>query len=831
MTVLRWGNDSGVAFQGYLRATVDVSLAFPNGTGESGAFILGNDCGLDTKCIDVYTAASPNGDRRSMETNTQEPFTWQIGPAFGNVPCTVGGVAMTLLSEVANGAGWDAHWHARVGPMLHVDVFVKRYPDDLQYGYVEVVIDASNPAVTDVVGIAPANFTLVYDGATVVLAGLADNAPLMTEGDWLADGQPKVLSGVLCFPQHGGSTSMCRALAEGKINLVGLTKVHHLGNPILPAGFSATAWTATNLASVMAHLHSWPVFVGPPVNGWVGGISTLDPNRNSGDTGGQGSQRFVAGAPMQDCNAVGPIYLAGLTQKWPCCHLEADGSLLAAPPAHPNLRMNNGRVNRALGAGDVLGKPTEPSDGLRRGLLGPEWEHDFDWILWAAKRYRGSPALEWLVSQRARLTLFSSPRPFYSPPGNFLPPHRGIGWFVFKCVELYRNLTDRTLAAAIKTFCVDTIDTLIIPTHGNQQFPESWWHWTDSASIGASPEDLRAIPWQPAVMSLSLRWAGEVFGHAGALALSASMAQSIITRVWLFHAGSWHARDVIRMNGLEAIDPETGLPYMDDYGYFGNPMGPAAMLLADPTHEPSGDIWAQLLADATSYDVETSWMSPGVLPPVAPPIVGTMSGSVSTSVVSVNALSISAQVSGTLGLQLAAASKLKIQTVETGFEPITTTCVARGAEVPTSEATASMQVELEFEENEVGEKSAHGALAIAGTASMQVDASIVRFVGFNLLGLTGQVEDAAPLTCSASSTGKLRVAADSSRTVSTSVASAGIGSLVIPPNAGAVSKSIGISARSTASLARREQGSPGRPRKKWHWWDVAELFTGRRKRR
>lgn len=816
MATLRFGNDSGVTFTGYLRATVDSALPFPNGGAANGYFVLGNQCGLDTWCIDVYAGISPNGDRRTINTNTADPFPWGLGShaPFSSVVPTIGGTPMTFMGVTANGAAWDGHWRLRVGPMLLVELFVHWYPDDRQFAYVEVVVASSNPAVTDVIGTIPANFTLAFDGATVILAGLADNAPLMQQGDWLADGQCRILTGVLHFPQFGGSNAMCRALAEGKVTLVGIDKLHHGGNPILPPGFDASFWTAQLLPLTIVHLHDWATFA---FGLWTGGITNaLDPNVQSGDTGAQGSQKMIAGPVIADCGAAGPFYFAGLAQKWPCNHCEADGRLLDPPPEHPNLAMNHGRVNRQIGGPwtDTLGKPFEPSPGDRHGFQGPEWEHDFDWTLWAAKRIKGTAALEWLVSARARLTLFSEP----SMRGIFfLPPARGVGWFFFKCVEIYRNLTDRALADQVKQLAVDVLDGLFLPLHGGiQPFPQGWWSWT---SQGQPFE--RSICWQVAVQCLGLRWAGDAFDHQGARDLSSFMADEIISRVW-FHDGTrWTSRDEIRLDG----EPFPGNPH-GTYDFFAQPFAIAAKLLADPEHEPANTIWAQLVVEASADPNlngwnDTAWLgSPGVLASAPAPIVGTASVSVAVSVTSTNALVITGALSDSdkaskVGVTAASTATLRI--AGTGAGTIDVSVAATGSETPHTHGVASVGVEVSA--------AATGVLPIKAVASTSVEASVVA-VGAGLLGLTGTATVNVGVT--ATSAGKLRVAAAASPAISVSVVSDGrVGGLPsLPPVNGVLSRTIEVSASASATGRVKPPPTPppgrGRPRRS-RWWQAEPI--------
>lgn len=581
MTIIHLSNDSHLPFQGWLPINVD-ELPDPP---VSDNWVTGLRSGLDTFNADVYVGLSP-GERQTFHLDGGAPSDYTPSGGFaqmwGGVAVTVAGVALDYLGAELNGAAWDGHWRGRVGRMLNVDLWIHWYPDQA-WCPGKVIVTASNPDVPDIKEHIPADFALRFGDADVLIPGLAANAPLMKEGDWLADGQTRSHTLTLCWRRLGGDLDLARAIADQKITANGIKNLHGAdGNPHLPVCFDARAWSAAMLPECIVRSTDW--FNGP-----------LDQAMVSGASGAQAGQSFIGGPAMADPSAVGPLLIAALDGSWPMHHLEANGEQLNWR-RHPGLRLFYGRVNRALST-DTLGKTAEPTSADSHGYKGPEDEHWFIFETLAAARLSGDPALQWHLRAHAIQFLF---RYVVEPPGNWLTENRGIGWLSFVAAELYRNLRDRDLADAVVNRYHALFEQLILPLRAGG----AWWSWKRSDSIGPG---IRAIPWQAAVMALGLSWAGRLFHRGDAQDMALEMGKEIIERAYVYHGSParWETRDVITADGS---DPG---PYLRTYDWFGMPMAVAAVLRHEPTHEKARAIWTQLLNDKPDF-WQAAWLCPGV---------------------------------------------------------------------------------------------------------------------------------------------------------------------------------------------------------------------------
>lgn len=592
MTIIRLANDSTVPFIGWLRTNIDVlpqhrveSLADTN-------LCVGRQTGLDTYHADVYCALQP-GERQVLEFDSAcfdpLPPPPECDRFLGGVPITIAGVPMTRVSAVANGAAYDVHYRARVGALINVDLHVHWYPDEPAWCPAELIICASNPSVPDILQFIPQDLVLRFGDARVLVPGLFLHDTLMAAGDWLADGQARLLSLVLCFPRHGGNPEMCRAIADQLVTCNGIANLHGIeGNPHLPEGFDARAWAKDMLPGVIEAQHHWR-------------NSPLDPATVSGMAGQQGSQSFIAGPAMASASAVGCFYIAALDASWPMHHLEANGDQLDWR-AHPGLRMFYGKVNVPISA-DKLGKTAWPTPADSHSHIGPEDEHWFAWTEFAGARLSGTKGTQWILRAHAIHFLF---RYVVEPPGNWLTANRGIGLASFLVAELYRGLADRELAEAVAQRWRDVFMHLIYPMGADG----SWWSWIPwprNASIGGvQGGPARAIPWQACVLSLGLDWAGRALNDSGMRDFAKNIAAEILW--WIYFKGEdgrWHCRDVIAQDGSDVG------PYHDAYFYFGTPMVVATVLRHDPNHPVARSIWAQMLADRPGYQ-QLSWLCPSV---------------------------------------------------------------------------------------------------------------------------------------------------------------------------------------------------------------------------
>lgn len=561
---------------GWFQCNVDSLPPHASGSTTNCNFVVGKRTGLDTHNIDVWTIVQAR-EHLVIDLSTAWFGEFGLPPPpennyLGGVPIKIAGVRMEQFGAEINGAGYDFSYRARVGPMLVVHLFLHWYPHRRGWCRGEVVITASNPTVPDVIGGIPANFKLQIGDANVFVPGLGQDPNLMEQDDWLADGQRRALPLTIVWPElyeeHDAHTAS--AWCRMEIGIRGVQKLLMEGNPPLPDGFDAANWAMGALPDVVARQHDW-------LN------SKLDPAVDSGATGAQGSQPpGVAGPAMAHPLAVMPIYVTALDTSWPMFHLEADGSTLDWK-GHPGLHLNRGRVNRAISA-DVLGKPFEPNSHECHRHSGPEWEHWFDWNLFAGARFMGTPATQLALEAHAVHFLHN-----FNVPWS--PPSRGIGWYSFLAVELYRGLENRELAEAVANKWRELWVRIIKPRFENGGF----WSWSDDPRLGGTAENPRAVPWQAAVGVWGVNMAAFCFTVPEAWELCGTCVSELMERAYVKKGGWWTSRNVIAFDGT---DPEGA--YVGEFGYydnFGMPLAVACTLRLNPGHWFALEIWAQLKQD------------------------------------------------------------------------------------------------------------------------------------------------------------------------------------------------------------------------------------------
>jgi hypothetical protein len=579
---------SDLAYKAHIRCAIDWTPPFKQGTVPDRCnFVVGNPTGLDTRTIDLYTEIGPWALDCDFSTAVGGN-DFQIAPLpddwfehFGG-PMMIGNTPMSIVSITENGAAWDIHWRARVGTMLVVDVWAWWYPTQPGWCVGSVKISAGNPTVPDVVAYIPPDFTLRWGDGVVFCAQKAPGAPLMDAGDWIADGQPRILTDIVfLWPRLAKGDDHIAAYLYGirKMGIRGLERLHRDGNPYLPPGFDAQGWANNLLPSVINSTNNW--IKGP-----------LDPNYESDDPGAQAGQSFCCGPAMADPSAVPVIVLSAADMHWPLCHIEANGALLDYK-RHNTLRLHYGRVNRPI-SGETLGKDTEPTLIDTHRFHGWQEEHAFDFPLFAGARLSGDPALQWLLGAWGRQIWWNFP---VEPEGDYTFPNRAEGWWALAVTELWRNLRDRDFAVALRNRTVERLDRLVIP----RMLPgDAWWSWKEDSSIGADPAHPRAIPWQACVMARGLKSLGDALDHAGARDMALHMATTIVDRIYVQRNGRWTSRDVIQMDGN---DPEI----VGAYDQYGTPM-----VLGINQTTKDRDIVAQYLRESTTWQ-SCAWLSPGAV--------------------------------------------------------------------------------------------------------------------------------------------------------------------------------------------------------------------------
>jgi hypothetical protein len=584
-TVINLVNHATVPFTGWLRTNVDRMPSYEAGRTDRCSYVLGRATGLDTRHLDLRVSLAA-GERLKLDLSDARQSGYGMpAPSLDFVQqlwrLTIAGQRMHVLTFELNGAAYDVHARAKVGPMLNVDLWLRWYPDQPAWCRGSIAICASNPLVQDVVGWIPPDFTLRFGDAIVSTPGKQPGSPLMNFGDWLADGQPRVLPLMFTWLRYAPADiwPMLMAMGNLQVQVVGLKTLHAFGNPLMPQGFDAVGWTNSLLPEVLRVSHTWEK-------------SPMDPAPISDSTGAQGGQSFCCGPAMVDPTALAVVEIAGLDVSWPCCHLEANGDPLDySALAHRELKLWDGRVNRRIST-DTLGKDNEPDASERHGYSGPDSEHWFDFPAWAAKRLTGDPASEWILANHARLFLKTWN---LDPPWTF--PNRAEGWMGFLVAELVRNLTDRKLAAAVANRFRDLCDQLIIP----QMLPnDAWWSWTEATSIGGKPGYPRAMPWQAEVMAGGMDMAGAVCGHDPARKMAFHMAQRIIERAYVKRNGRWTVLDVIDQVPTPEVLPA------GSYDFFGMRCFDV-VLRHEPANPTARELRAQWEREATTYQT-ASWM-------------------------------------------------------------------------------------------------------------------------------------------------------------------------------------------------------------------------------
>jgi len=593
---VRLTNYSGGPWEGIVRTTVDRLPPHAAGTVGQTWYVVGRQVGADTHTIDVGCRLG-NGESRTLELASADPMDW-TPPAlpadplaqFGG-PVTLDGQPMQLAGLEQNGAGWDVHLHLRRGPMLHVDLWVTWYPSQPAWASGEALVVASNPTVPDMgAEVDAAGLTLAFGDSWVLVPGRGIGS-LVAPGTHFGDGQGRALPLVFVWPRHltrASDWSSVGATASFGVAAVGIERLTAAGNPIYPAGFAARSWATQGLATSIARLHSWQ-------GGWCG------PNMVSGDTGRQEEQTFTRGEPLRYTGAVWPVYLSACKMaNRPCHHLEVDGGLVRAWEHPLRLVMWDGRAHWHTGVSpDQLGKPRGLSIAEANGWWGPDVEHWLMMTLCSGLRYTGSPLLQTLLEEQARIY----PLQWTTTPGwSTTQPYasRAIGWEGINAVLMAQNLPPAS-GEKVRLHWLDRWAHVIAPElraynpwdqrlNDPRLGPGAWW-----------------MPWQQAVGAYGLDLAGEVFGVPEAREIGLAGARKVVDEAWRFVNGQWLCR------AQQPVDPALSLDgdFDGSFSYFGMALAPAVVLRHDPNDARARAIWTQLTTGATLTE-QTSWLAPGV---------------------------------------------------------------------------------------------------------------------------------------------------------------------------------------------------------------------------
>lgn len=629
--VVRLANYSSEPFSGWARAVVDTK-PLPVGEVDGVICVRGRQTGLDTWAVDLRVALKPN-EQRTIDLGTAKRARWAIGPLpadparfFGARLPTVNGTELQLRDARQDGTALSMHFQGRLAKELptggsasslwHVDFWCLWRPDEPGLMTGEVVCCASNPSIPDVLcessgaassavaasstasatsstGVATdadsttalTGLRLSWGDALVHVPGAGWNAPIVPPSTF-ATGQARGVPVTLVWPRNvindwfavvaGVNRSVCA---------VGIAKLLPDGNPTLPAGFNATAFTTGLYQESLRRLHTWE----PPL---------LGPAPQSGTTGSQEDQVFVGGecfAP-DGLGAEQVRYLNALRiLSRPCHHLQEDGTIVDPSAMTPRLTYWDGMpfAHPVVNPYGLLGKPRNPTVDECHGWSGPDVEH---WLMnqtVAAARLTGSRALQWEL--RCQAMVYFGQQTTYSGWSTSQPwASRAVGWEAIAAVHLWRNLEDRLLAERVRLHWLDRFGTVIAPA------------WRDRDVVDVRFNDPRlgpgawTIPWQASVGAYGLDLAGEQFGVPEARSIALRLASVVVRDAWDFRDGRWVSR---------AQQPVSG-PYMfgdESFNGFGMPLAPAVVLRHDPNNARASSIWSQIAGNGGS------WIAPGVL--------------------------------------------------------------------------------------------------------------------------------------------------------------------------------------------------------------------------
>ncbi len=595
---VRLENHSGVAFAGYVRTTVDREPPFMSGAIKGARYTMGRRVGLDTRVVDVFVSLAA-GESKALDLSEAAKTQWTPSPLpvdpvahFGGA-ATVNGQPMQWVGLQEDGAGWTAHLRCRTGRMFAVDLWLTYYPLQPSWCRGEAIVTASNSTVPDITATTTEPLVLRFGDAVPMVTGGSNNGTLIPTGVTFGDGQARAFPLTFVWLRHlrdAATWSTVGAAVSHVVCAAGVEKLLADGNPTYPPNYNVLAWVKQKLPGAVSALHSW-------------NPSTIGPNPQSGDTGRQWDQAFVCGEPLLPggVSAVTLIYFAGLNMgKRPCDHREPDGSPLdPAKHLNPRLVLWDSRPHwNANVSPDRLGKLGGLTVAQANNWWGADVEHWLHNTTAAAARYTGSPAVQHILSQQARIyplqwtttAGWSNSSPFAA---------RATGWEGIMAVHLWRELEDRDLAARTVAHWRERVTKVIIPAHINKW--GDWWDpRKDDPRLG--PGD-RVMPWQQAVGCYGLDLACAQVGPPEGRALALRAAKAVLRDAYVWTGTRWTTRDLVCFDGFE-----TTRGY---YDFFGDPLAAAVVLRHEPTHAQARAIWTQFTNEAKALD-QLCWVAPGV---------------------------------------------------------------------------------------------------------------------------------------------------------------------------------------------------------------------------
>jgi len=606
---VRVANPSAAPFNGWLRTTVDTKPSLPAGQLADGTrYVLGRRTGLDVWALDLHVAIA---DGQARTVNLAGATAWSPPPL--TLPAdplgyfagwlTFGGVPMSIVSLVQDGAAWCLHARSRAGRMIVADCWLTWRHDEPGLMTGECAATASNPAVPDVLEtVPPGGYGLRWGAATVW------NSDICPGGTVFADGQARTLPVVIAWSEHvasdeqwvqvGAAVNRATGIIDqrGAIGAVGVSRLWPTGNPRLPPGFDAAAWTRARWPQALAVAGTWD----PAVTG---------PAPSSGVTGSQDDQGFVAG---ETAAGVGPEivhYMSALKLAARPNHYLDVAGVPIDPASKPGVQFFAARPHPATG--DLLGKSREITPDDTHGWFGPDSQHYSANGLTVAARLTGSHALQAELSQQARIFLWQENLPS-EHPGWFTvgwDSSRSVAWSMWLAVRLWNDLEDRGLAQRVRDRAVARMQQVYVPAFAAL---DVWDVRINDARLGPGAW------WQPywqAAGAYGLDLAAEAFGVAEARPVALRAARKVLADAWVLDSGMWHP-----MPDKPVVGPG---PIKDGWTYYGMALAVAAVLRQEPADEQARAVWTQLLATQQSGDL--AWMAPEVSAVPPPPSVPTTS--------------------------------------------------------------------------------------------------------------------------------------------------------------------------------------------------------------
>lgn len=614
---VRLSNYSPARFAGWKRTTIDSKPPFAAGKLDDAHYVLGRAVGVDTHVVDVWCDLEP-GETETHDLSTSTADAWRLAPmprnpaAWFGGPVAIDGQPMRFVALREDGASYLLHMRARTGRTFNVDLWLSWYPDQPGWAFGEVVITCSNPTVPDLRETSTGP-VLTFGDALVWRPG-AGLGRLVAKDTTFTDGQARAFPVVLIWTRHlkrASDWSSVGAVADCGIGAVGIGKLLADGNPSYPADYSGRIWAATRFAEAARRLHTW--------EGGVCGPATA-----STVTGAQEDQVFVRGEPLLP-GAVGAewvVYFSALKlANRPCHHLIADGSQWdLASHVGPRAIMWDGRFHWHTGVSPYQGgKPRQPTseeltyDGVT--WFGPDVEHWLCNTAAAGARYTGSPALQWLLEQQARIYFAQyTTTPGWSTSG--VNASRAVGWEGIMAVHLWRELEDRALAHRVREHWRKRATDVLIPTLSGY---EDWWdarigdHRLWDAGMTESDEPW-VMPWQQSIGAYGLDLACAELGPEEGRAVALEAALVCVQRDWVKLPGETRYRNIGNQPWSERAAGFYTPAFFDARPrWFETSWGVpaiAVVLRHQPEHERARALWAQASNDAAQGS--QSWFPPGV---------------------------------------------------------------------------------------------------------------------------------------------------------------------------------------------------------------------------